>query len=52
LSIILAEKGANGAATVVTGEATEPARPKQAKGRTAAKKSSKKTAAKKTAAKR
>ena len=52
LSIILAEKGANGAATVVTGEATETARPKQAKGRTAAKKSSKKTAAKKTAAKR
>ena len=52
LSIILAEKGVNGAATVVTDEATETARPKQAKGRTAAKKSSKKTAAKKTAAKR
>ena len=52
LSIILAEKGANGAATVGTGEAAETARPKQAKGRTAAKKSSKKTAAKKTAAKR
>ena len=52
LSIILAEKGANGAATVVTDEAAETARPKQAKGRTAAKKSSKKTAAKKTAAKR
>ena len=52
LSIILAEKGANGAATVVTGEAAETARPKPAKGRTAAKKSNKKTAAKKTAAKR
>ena len=52
LSIVLAEKGANGAATVVTGEATETAAPKQAKGRTAQKKSSKKTAAKKTAAKR
>ena len=39
-------------AEVVTDEATETARPKQAKGRTAAKKSSKKTAAKKTAAKR
>ena len=56
LSIILAEKGANGSSngggTAVTGEATETARPKQAKGRTAQKKSSKKTAAKKTAAKR
>ena len=52
LSIILAEKGANGAATVVTDEAAETGRPKQAKGRTAQKKSSKKTAAKKTAAKR
>ena len=52
LSIVLAEKGANGAATVVTDETAETAAPKQAKGRTAAKKSSKKTAAKKTAAKR
>ena len=55
LQIVLAEKGANssnGAATVVTDEAGETARPKAAKGRTATKKSSKKTAAKKTAAKR
>jgi large subunit ribosomal protein L22 len=52
LQIVLAEKGANGAATVVTDEAGETARPKAAKSRTAIKKSSKKTAAKKTAAKR
>ena len=52
LQIVLAEKGANGKATVVTDETAETARPKQAKGRTATKKSSKKTAAKKTAAKR
>jgi large subunit ribosomal protein L22 len=52
LSIVLAEKGANGKATVAS-DAAETATPaKTTKGRTAAKKSSKKTAAKKTAAKR
>jgi large subunit ribosomal protein L22 len=51
LSIVLAEKGANGKATVAS-DAGEVAPAKSAKGRTAAKKSSKKTAAKKTAAKR
>jgi large subunit ribosomal protein L22 len=51
LSIVLAEKGANGKAAVA-GDAGAAAPVKLAKGRTAAKKSSKKTAAKKTAAKR
>ena len=52
LNIVLAEKGANGAASVIGDDTTATAKPKQAKGGTAAKKSSKKTAAKKTAAKR
>jgi large subunit ribosomal protein L22 len=56
LNIVLAEKGANGAATVIGDDTTATAKPKQTAkssgGRTAAKKSSKKTAAKKTAAKR
>ena len=51
LSIVLAEKGANGKATVAS-DAAETTTAKTTKRRTAAKKSSKKTAAKKTAAKR
>jgi large subunit ribosomal protein L22 len=52
LSIVLAEKGANGKATVSSDVAESATPAKTTKGRTAAKKSSKKTAAKKTAAKR
>jgi large subunit ribosomal protein L22 len=52
LSIVLAEKGADGKATIASDTAETKTTAKATKGRTAAKKSSKKTAAKKTAAKR